>query len=72
MVLIAGQSAADLVAAPLPPDQAELVLLRVLGDLSVDDVAQILGRSPNWVRVNQHRAVKRLGDRLGSKVHDLS
>lgn len=44
----------------LPPDQAEVVLLRVVADLSVAQVAQIMGRSPGSVRVLQHRALRAL------------
>lgn len=46
--------------AELPPDQAEVVLLRVLGDLPVTEVAEILGKRPGAVRALQHRAVQRL------------
>lgn len=48
----------------LPPDQAEVVLLRVVADLSVADVAAIMGKSPGAIRVLQHRALERLADRL--------
>ena len=44
----------------LPSDQAEVVLLRVVGDLSVEQVAKIMGRSPGSVRVLQHRALRHL------------
>ncbi len=44
----------------LSADQAEVVLLRVVADLSVDQVAKIMGRSPGSVRVLQHRALRRL------------
>lgn len=44
----------------LPPDQAEAVLLRVLGDLSVAEVAQIMGRREGAVRVLVHRGLRRL------------
>jgi RNA polymerase sigma-70 factor (ECF subfamily) len=44
----------------LPPDQAEAVLLRVLGDLSVAEVAEIMGRTEGNVRVLVHRGLKRL------------
>ena len=40
----------------LPADQAEIVLLRVLGDLDVDQVAAIVGKSTGAVRIAQHRA----------------
>jgi RNA polymerase sigma-70 factor, ECF subfamily len=46
--------------AALPADQAEVLLLRVLADLSVEDVAAILGKRPGTVRVLQHRALARL------------
>jgi RNA polymerase sigma-70 factor, ECF subfamily len=48
----------------LPPDQAEVVLLRVLGGLDVESVAGILGKKPGAVRVLQHRALTRLADQL--------
>jgi len=52
------------IVALLPPDQAEIVLLRVVAGLPVDDVAAITGRRPGTVRVLQHRALRRLADRL--------
>ena len=51
----------------LPPDQAEVVLLRVVGGLDVESVAAIVGKKPGAVRVLQHRALKRLADQL---VHE--
>lgn len=47
----------------LPPDQAEAVLLRVVGDLSVAEVAAIMGRREGAVRVLVHRGLKRLAER---------
>jgi RNA polymerase sigma-70 factor (ECF subfamily) len=47
----------------LPPDQAEAVLLRVVADLSVAEVATILGRREGTVRVLVHRGLKRLAER---------
>ena len=52
----------------LPPDQAEIVLLRVVAGLPVDDVAQMTGRRPGTVRVLQHRALRRLAERLEVEV----
>ena len=63
-----GAAAAALIARLLPPAQAEVVLLRVLADLDVDHVARLLGQTPNWVRVNQHRAMRRLAEKLGSRL----
>ncbi len=57
---LSAQRAADLIARSLPHDQAEVVLLRTLGDLSVADVAAVMGRTEGWVRVTHHRALERL------------
>ena len=65
---LAGQDAAKLITSTLNGDQAEVLLLRVLGDLDVDQVAVIMQRSPNWVRVTQHRAVRRLAKSAGAKI----
>jgi RNA polymerase sigma-70 factor (ECF subfamily) len=48
----------------LPPEQAEVVLLRVVAGLSADEVGRIVGKSPGAVRVIQHRALKRLAGLL--------
>jgi RNA polymerase sigma-70 factor (ECF subfamily) len=48
----------------LPPDQAEVVLLRVVGGLPTCDVARILAKRPGTVRVLQHRALRRLATEL--------
>lgn len=61
---LAGDAAADRIRDLLPPDQAEIVLLRVLGGFSVAEVAEALGRRPAAISVLQHRALRRLGRRL--------
>ena len=64
---IAGISSRQAVAhltAGLPPDQAEVVILRVVGGFDVAEVAEIMGRSAGSVRVLQHRALRRLARRL--------
>ena len=50
--------------ARLPRAQAEVVLLRVLGDFSAEEVAEMTGRSPGAVRVLQHRGLRRLASDL--------
>jgi RNA polymerase sigma-70 factor, ECF subfamily len=65
---LSGRTAAELVVAHLPAHQAEVILLRVLADLDVDTVAEVMGKSANWVRVTQHRALRRLSDRLGPRL----
>jgi len=57
---LTAQGAVEALAAHLPGDQAEIVLLRVLGDLDVGQVADIVGKSSGAVRVAQHRALQRL------------
>jgi RNA polymerase sigma-70 factor (ECF subfamily) len=49
----------------LDPQDVEILLLRVVGDLPVDNVAEIVGMAPGTIRVRQHRAVKRLAAALG-------
>ena len=56
------QQAVDFIVRHLTRDQADVVLLRVLGDLSAREVAAVLGRDENWVRVTHHRAIARLKD----------
>jgi RNA polymerase sigma-70 factor (ECF subfamily) len=58
--------------ATLRPDQAEMVMLRVVIGLDVADVARIVGRSPGAVRVAVHRALRRLADQLQGRPGALS
>jgi RNA polymerase sigma-70 factor (ECF subfamily) len=41
----------------LPPDQRDVLLLRVIGDLTVEQVAQAIGKSPGAVKALQRRGV---------------
>jgi RNA polymerase sigma-70 factor, ECF subfamily len=50
----------------LPPDQAEVILLRVVAGLEIAHVAELLGKSNGAVRVLTHRGLKRLGARLAA------
>jgi len=52
----------------LPPEQAEIVLLRVVGGFDANEVAEIVGRTAVAVRVLQHRALKRIGARLSTEA----
>ena len=56
---ISTEEALAMIAA-LPPEQAEVVLLRVLGGFSAAEVGAMTGRRPGTVRVVQHRALARL------------
>jgi RNA polymerase sigma-70 factor (ECF subfamily) len=63
--LTASESEAALAhIASLPPDQADVVLLRVVAGLDVEEVAAIVGKKPGAVRVLQHRALKQLSVEL--------
>jgi RNA polymerase sigma-70 factor (ECF subfamily) len=56
------------ICARLAPDQADVVLLRIIGDLTIDQVAEVLGKSPGAVKQLQRRAlaaVQRLLERQG-------
>ena len=44
----------------LSADQREVLLLRIIGDLTVDQVAEVIGKSPGAVKALQHRGLARL------------
>lgn len=64
---MSAQAALDLIRATLPEDQAEVLVLRVVGDLDVAHVAEVMGRTANWVRVTQHRALRRLAEAMAQR-----
>ncbi|HEX5367228.1 MAG TPA: RNA polymerase sigma factor [Acidimicrobiales bacterium] len=61
---LGAQEAVSALMADLTEEQAEVVLLRVLGGFDVAEVARIMDRSPGSVRVLCHRALKRLAGRM--------
>lgn len=64
---ISTQAALALISA-LPPDQAEIIVLRVVAGLDSHVVARLVGKSPGAVRVAAHRGLRRLAatvDRAG-------
>jgi RNA polymerase sigma-70 factor (ECF subfamily) len=60
---ISTESALALIAA-LPPEQAEIIVLRVVAGLDTLDVSRIVGKSPGAVRVAAHRGLRRLAASL--------
>ena len=44
----------------LSPDQADVILLRVVAELDTQQVAELLDKSPGAVRVLAHRGLRRL------------
>ena len=65
---ITARAAAAALVGGLPPEQAEIVLLRVVGGFDAAEVAEIVGRTAGAVRVLQHRALKRIGARLATEA----
>lgn len=64
----AGAEDAIALVRTLPPDQAEVVMLRAISGLSVEEVAKIVGKTAGSVRVLSHRGLKRLAAKLGTDV----
>lgn len=48
--------------AVLPPDEADVLLLALLGDLALDDVATLTGRRPAAIRALQRRGLQKLSE----------
>jgi RNA polymerase sigma-70 factor (ECF subfamily) len=63
---LARVGAADVhrLCAQLPDDQRAVLLLRILADLTVEQVAQVMGRSTASVKALQRRGLRALRDRL--------
>ena len=55
----------DLLAV-LSPDQREVVLLRIVADLSVEEVARLLDKREGAVKALQHRALAALRRHLST------
>src|SRR5438105_1075663 len=60
LAAVRGDAVRQRIVALLPPDQADVVLLRVIGGLDNAQIAEVLGKRPGTVRVLQHRALRRL------------
>lgn len=52
----------------LPPDQREVIFLRVIAGLDIDQTAKVVGKRPGTVRVLSHRGLKSLQQRLTKQV----
>lgn len=66
-----GSDAAIALIRRLPADQAEVVTLRAIAGLSVEHVAQIVGKKPGTVRVLSHRGLRKLAELLGDGVTEI-
>ena len=67
MAELSTQAALDLIRT-LPADQAEVVLLRVLGGFDAAEVGAIMGKRAGTVRVLQHRGLVRLAAALSREA----
>jgi RNA polymerase sigma-70 factor (ECF subfamily) len=67
MVEVSTRAALALIRT-LPPDQAEVILLRVLGGFDSSEVGAIMGKRPGTVRVLQHRGLVRLAAALSREA----
>lgn len=65
---ISGQEAIEIIKMYLSAEQAEVIMLRVLGDFTAEQAADLMGRTPEWVRVNQHRGLAKLSEIMKSKM----
>ncbi len=54
--------------ASLPREQAEIIVLRVIGGLSAPEVARIVGKRPGAVRVAAHLGLRTLASRLSAEA----
>ena len=46
--------------ADLPPDQRSVLLLRILGDMTIEEVARAVGKRPGAVKALQRRGLARI------------
>ena len=54
--------------AVLSPDQRDVVLLRIVADLSVEEVARLTGKREGAVKALQHRALAALRRHLDARA----
>ena len=62
------EKAIELMAEFLSPEQSEVLILRVVADLSAAQVGEMMGRPESWVRLTQHRALNRLASHLDTRM----
>jgi RNA polymerase sigma-70 factor (ECF subfamily) len=67
---IDGDDAVRRILGLLPPEEAEILLLRVVGGLPAEQVALVVGKRAGTVRVIQHRALQRLAEKIGDPRND--
>jgi RNA polymerase sigma-70 factor (ECF subfamily) len=63
-----GQTDAHLLIGALKPEQRDVLMLRIVGELSIDDVATVLGKTPGAVKQLQRRGLKALREMVSEGV----
>lgn len=48
----------------------DIIILRIYGELSFKEIAQLVGRTENYVRVTFHRAKVKIKTEMGAKKHE--
>ncbi|HLM05757.1 MAG TPA: sigma-70 family RNA polymerase sigma factor [Blastococcus sp.] len=66
-----GTESVHQLCATLPDDQRTVVLLRILADLTVEQVADVMGRSVASVKALQRRGLRALRDRLENSMEKV-
>ncbi len=57
---VLGRERVAMVLSALTPEQRDVLLLRILGGLTVEEVATVMGRRPGAVKMLQHRGIAAL------------
>jgi RNA polymerase sigma-70 factor (ECF subfamily) len=65
---LSSEQAVARMTAVLPTEQAEVLLLRVVAGLSVEETARVVSKRAGAVRVLQHRAIRRLAREFGQEA----
>lgn len=65
---LAGDATIARLTELLPPAQAEVVVLRVVAGLSVEEAARVMDKRPGNIRVLQHRALRSLARGLAEET----
>lgn len=65
---LAASDATALISSLLPDLQADVILLRVVAELPVAEVAQVLDLAPGHVRVLSHRGLKTLAEHFAREA----
>ena len=71
VLLRVGTESVHRLCAELPDDQRTVLLLRILADLTVEQVAQVMGRSVPSVKALQRRGLRALRDRIENSAEKV-